>query len=124
MVANSVEMAIPLRPITTRHANKGANSRTIARHNMGATISVVIPIASTQRAAWTINSTPTAAPKRKAAHVPSTPVNNNWRDITRRTGSVHELGREAKEKLAHSNDRMLTTALQRLTIARPIASGK
>ena len=51
IVANSVDTAIPLRPMTTKQASSGANSRTIPRHSMGAIASVVIPNESIHTAA-------------------------------------------------------------------------
>src|SRR6056297_665725 len=106
IVANSVEIATPLRPMTTRQANNGPSSRTITRHNSGMMTSVVIPKASIHKATWTIINIPTAAPKRSTTGTASTHVNNNCRDSTTRVGGVQEEGRIAKALDAHKIAKM------------------
>ena len=110
MFASSVEMAVPLRAITTKFVKSGPNSRSTTAVRIGP-ISAVCPSRVSQYCACTTTSTPTITAISETNPVASSPVNKICRARTLRIGAVHVFGRMDLASTAH------TTAVTRA--ARP-----
>ena len=119
MLASSVEMAVPLRAITTKFVKSGPSSRSTTAVRMGP-MSAVWPNRVSQYCACTTTKVPTMSAMSATNPVASSPVKRIWRASTLRSGAVQSAGRSACVPAAQTMAAVRAARPSRASVAAPI----
>ena len=123
MVASSVEMAVPLRAITTKFVSSGPTSRTTTAVRIGP-ISAAWPSRTSQYCACTTTKAPTMNAISDTKPVASSPVNRTCRASTLRSGAVQTSGRTDFAATAQTSARVRVAPPSRARVPAPIWPNK